>query len=271
MTFSITTWNVNSIRMRLDGLKHLIEAENPDVICLQETKVQDHLFPKDDITSMGYPHQAISGMKGYNGVAILSKVPLIDPEPLHWCEKEDCRHLFAGVNAGDELGELEVHCLYIPAGGDIPDPLKNPKFAHKLAFLDEQAHWWAARGEQGPERVLVGDFNVAPLISDVWSHARLKNVITHTEIEIIALAALQKSGHWVDAMRHLIGEEVPAYTWWSYRAKDWETANKGRRLDHMWVSPGLKSLLKNVSILKEARDWAPPSDHVPVTLCLSQK
>jgi len=268
MGFSIATWNVNSIRKRMDGLKALAEEEHPDVICLQETKVQDHLFPADDIAGLGYPHQAVLGMKGYNGVAILSKFPLINPEPLHWCGREDCRHLFAGVDAGGSLGEIEVHCLYVPAGGDVPDPLKNPKFAHKLDFLDAQTHWWAARGEKGFPRVLVGDFNVAPLISDVWSHERLKNVITHTEIEIRALETMRNAGRWVDAVRELIPEKTHAYTWWSYRASDWEAVNKGRRLDHIWVSKRLTSTLDGISILKDARDWQPPSDHVPVTLRL---
>jgi len=268
MNFSITTWNVNSVRKRLDGVAALIEEESPDVICLQETKVQDHLFPGDAFVEWGYCHQAVLGMKGYNGVAILSKTPLNRPEPLHWCGREDCRHLFAGVDAGGSLGEIEIHCLYVPAGGDVPDPLKNPKFAHKLEFLDAQAHWWAARGDSGPPRVLVGDFNVAPLTTDVWSHERLKNVITHTETEIRALETLQKAGRWTDAVRRLIPETTPAYTWWSYRAADWEVANKGRRLDHIWVSETLTEALVEVSILKDARDWQPPSDHVPVTLRL---
>jgi exodeoxyribonuclease-3 len=273
MSFSITTWNVNSVRKRLDGLSALIEEEAPDVICLQETKVQDHLFPAEEISNMGYPHQAITGMKGYNGVAILSKVPLVDPQIQNWCEREDCRHIFAGLNAGPRIGEIELHSLYVPAGGDKPDPLKNPKFAHKLNFLDEQSHWWAARGcatqtDGGPLRVIVGDFNIAPLPSDVWSHQRMKNTITHTEIEIKALEMFRKSGHWVDAMRKLIPEKTHLYTWWSYRAADWETVNKGRRLDHIWVSENLADNLERISILKDARDWQPPSDHVPVTLYL---
>jgi len=268
MSFSITTWNVNSIRKRLDGLAALIEEEAPDVICLQETKVQDHLFPGEDIAAMGYPHQATLGMKSYNGVAILSRTPLIHPEPLHWCGREDCRHLFAGVDTGGPVGEVEVHCLYVPAGGDRPDSLKNPKFAHKLEFLDAQAHWWAARGSGGTARILAGDFNVAPLIADVWSHERLKNVITHTETEIRALEVLRKAGRWTDAVRQLIPETARAFSWWSYRAADWEAADKGRRLDHVWVSESLVGALEGVSILKDARHWQPPSDHVPVTLRL---
>jgi len=268
MSFSISTWNVNSIRKRLSGLSALVEEENPDVICLQETKVQDHLFPAQEIADLGYPHQAVSGMKGYNGVAILSKRPLLDPQPLHWCERQDCRHIFAGVETRGAFGEIELHCLYVPAGGDVPDPLKNPKFAHKLGFLGAQSHWWAARGDLTPPRILVGDLNIAPLASDVWSHARLKNVITHTEIEIAALETFRKAGRWVDAVRLLVSDTTEAFTWWSYRAADWETVNKGRRLDHMWISESLVSALTTVSILKEARDWTPPSDHVPLTLRL---
>jgi len=269
MALTLTTWNVNSVRKRLDGLRDLIEAEDPDVICLQETKVQDHLFPATDIAAMGYPHQAIHGMKGYNGVALLSRYPLDAPDTLSWCGKEDCRHLFAniGVTAdGGVFDAIEVHSLYIPAGGDVADPIKNPKFRHKLDFFDAQTHWWQARGWEGPPRVLMGDFNVAPLETDVWSHERLKNVVTHTPVEIAALYAFQQAGRWTDAVRKFIKPDVRAYTWWSYRAADWEAADKGRRLDHAWVSPDLAPLLDGISILKDARNWAPPSDHAPVTL-----
>jgi len=269
MSFSITTWNINSVRIRLDGLAALIEEENPDLICLQETKVPDHLFPANEIADLGYPYQAVSGMKSYNGVAILSKFPLIDPQPLHWCGREDCRHLFAGVIVGGAIGTLEIHSLYVPAGGNVPDPLENPKFAHKLEFLGAQTHWWTARGTTPHARILVGDLNIAPLASDVWSHQRLKNVITHTDIEIRALSQLQQAGRWVDAVRHQIPEDAQAFTWWSYRATDWEVVNKGRRLDHIWISEDLTGRTETISILKQARDWTRPSDHVPVTLRLT--
>jgi len=268
VTLKITSWNVNSIRKRLDGLTALVEDQSPDVICLQETKVTNDLFPRDDVAALGYPHQAIHGMKGYNGVAILSKLPLIGPDTKSWKDPDDCRHVFAGIDAGPNRGEIEVHCLYVPAGGDLPDPVKNPKFSYKLDFLSALAGWWAARGSTGMPRVLAGDFNVAPLVTDVWSHERLKNVVSHTEIEIEHLIAMQEAGNWIDAVRSLLPETEPVYTWWSYRSPDWETADKGRRLDHIWVSPDLVGALDEISIHRDARSWATPSDHVPVTLVL---
>lgn len=246
----------------------LVEEVNPDVICLQETKVQDHLFPASDIAQMGYPHQAIQGMKQYNGVALLSRHPLIASTPMDLCGKEDCRHIYASVDAKGALGEIEIHCLYVPAGGDIADPIKNPKFAYKLAYLDALTHWCSARGPNGPPRLMLGDFNIAPLESDVWSHARLKNTVTHTDVEIQRLLNLQKSGRWVDVMRWFMGEDEEAFTWWSYRASDWQEANKGRRLDHIWASQRAAEYVQSVEILRDARDWLVPSDHVPVTVQL---
>ncbi len=272
LALSIASWNVNSVRRRMDGVKALVDERAPDVICLQETKATDEVFPAAEIAQLGYPHQALHGIKGYNGVAILSKLPLAHAETGQWCDRLDGRHIHARLAPGGGLPALEVHSLYVPAGGDIPDPVRNPKFAHKLRFLSELTHWWAARGPKRgarePARILAGDFNVAPLATDVWSHERLKNIVTHTEIEIEHLAALKRAGGWVDAIRHLKGDEEALFTWWSYRARDWADADKGRRLDHIWVSEDLVDRLAGVEVLKAARDWAPPSDHVPVVLTL---
>ncbi len=267
MPLKITTWNVNSIRKRLDHLGWLIEAERPDVICLQETKVEAAGFPGGDIAALGYPHQAVAGQKGYNGVAILSRRPLSDIERLHWGGGEAARHVAARVATGD--GPLELHTLYVPAGGDKPDPLTNPKFAHKLDYLADLAHWWLARAA-APETpiVLTGDLNVAPLETDVWSHERLRRVVTHTEIEIAHLDRLRLAGHWVDAVRHFVPETEKIYSWWSYRTPDWDGADKGRRLDHVWVTPPLVPRLAGATILREARGWPRPSDHVPVSVVL---
>lgn len=266
---SVATWNVNSLRKRLDSLGWFIEARHPDMICLQETKVTDDQFPGLEIAAMGYPHQAFAGMKAYNGVAILSTVPLGEVETRDWCGRYDARHISARAQAGGRLGGLEVHNLYIPAGGDLADPLKNPKFAHKLDFITELTHFWAARGA-GSGRILAGDFNIAPLVNDVWSHERLKRTITHTEIEIEHLDALRRSARWVDAVRHCHPDDQPVFTWWSYRTtEDWEAVNKGRRLDHVWVSEDLAPAVTAAEVFKEARDWDPPSDHAPVIVTLT--
>jgi exodeoxyribonuclease-3 len=259
----IVTWNINSLRLRLALLDRLIEALDPDVICLQETKVPDELFPDAAPAKLGYPYVARRGMKGYNGVAILSRLPLtLVADSPDWCAKNDCRHVHARIKARGGL--IDLHDFYVPAGGDIPDPVANPKFAHKLDFVAEATQYFAARGT--PKRtVLVGDLNIAPLENDVWSHKQLLDVVSHTPIEVARMLAWQQTG-FVDAIRHFVPETEKLYTWWSYRNQDWRASNRGRRLDHIWVSPDLKPKLKRYEILQDARDWPQTSDHVPVML-----
>ncbi|MFD1624760.1 exodeoxyribonuclease III [Azospirillum griseum] len=260
----IVTWNINSVRMRLDLLLRLIAEEQPDVICLQETKVVDADFPLDPLIAQGYVHTHIHGMKSYNGVAILSRLPFTAPAVRHWCGKEDRRHALVTLP-----GDVELHCVYIPAGGDIPDPAVNDKFAHKLQFLDDMTAWLAAERRADQKMVLVGDLNIAPLEQDVWSHKELLSVVSHTPVEVEKLGALQASVGWVDAMRHFVPPTDKLYTWWSYRAKDWAASNRGRRLDHVWVTPPLKDALRGQRVLRDARGWEPkPSDHVPVLIDL---
>ena len=195
----ITTWNINSVRLRLKTLAKIANIISPDVICLQETKVIDALFPSDEITAIGYPHQLVSGMKSYNGVAILSKKPLQNTGHRDWCGKNDARHVFAILP-----GNIEIHNFYLPAGGDVPDPTVNNKFDHKLKFLRAVTRWGNSRQRAGAKRVLVGDLNIAPLTTDVWSHKALINVISHTPIEVSLFEKMQKSGPWIDAVRQII-------------------------------------------------------------------
>lgn len=259
----LATWNINSVRLRLPLLLRLIAEQQPDVICLQEIKCQNEVFPVADLAQAGYPHQHISGMKSYNGVAILSRQPLCNAGVLNWQGREDCRHAYAELPNG-----IEIHNIYVPAGGDIPDPDVNPKFAHKLGFVEEQTAWWEKQ-PRDVNRILVGDLNIAPLEHDVWSHKQMRDVVSHTEPEISRLIAMQRTQDWVDALRHFVPPQEKLYTWWSYRAQDWEASNRGRRLDHIWVSPGLQPKLMGVTVRREARGWDPkPSDHVPVLLDL---
>jgi exodeoxyribonuclease-3 len=244
----IATWNVNSLRIRIDNLERLIAARAPDVLCLQETKVEDRLFPAAEITALGYPHQLIYGQKGYHGVAICARAPFANGTQRNWSGKSDSRHVHARL-----LGGIELHNFYVPAGGDEPDPEVNEKFAHKLGFLPKRR-----------KMILLGDLNVAPLETDVWSHKQLLKVVSHTPIEVEALAALAASRGWVDAVRHFIPKTERLYSWWSYRARDWAAANRGRRLDHIWVTPNLVGSLVGAEVLREARGWPRPSDHVPV-------
>ena len=260
----IVTWNINSVRLRIDLLGKLAKTLEPDVICLQETKVTDELFPADAIADLGYPHQAIKGMKAYNGVAILSKLPLESIESRNWCGKTDARHVSAVLP-----GNVELHNFYVPAGGDIPDPAQNAKFDHKLKFLRAATRWGKGRQDSEAKRILVGDLNIAPLETDVWSHKQLLKVVSHTPVEVDLLEKLQKSGPWVDAVRRIVPPEEILYSWWSYRAKDWAAADKGRRLDHIWITPPLEHVVTNAQVLKEARRWTQASDHAPVAVDLN--
>lgn len=257
----ITTWNINSVRIRLDLVRRLVKELNPDVLCLQETKVPDDLFPHAPFAEMGFAHRQVHGMKGYNGVAILSRLPFSGGEPLHRCGKQDCRHLYARLPGG-----IELHNIYIPAGGDVPDPKVNDKFAHKLQFVDELRDWFKEARTRRQKLVAVGDFNIAPLETDVWSHKQLLDVVSHTPVEVEKFGHMQRSLDWVDAVRHFIPPEEKLYTWWSYRNRDWKVGDRGRRLDHVWVTPSLKSGLRSASVHRDARDWESGSDHVPVTV-----
>ncbi len=264
MKLTIATWNINSLRLRQKLLHQLAGALQPDIICLQETKVPDELFPGAIAGELNMPHVLKRGMKGYNGVAILSRLPLALAEDTpDWCGKGDCRHISATVQTGG--APLTLHNFYVPAGGDIPDRNENPKFGHKLDFLGEtRAHF----ATYPPKRaVLVGDLNIAPLEQDVWSHKQLLDVVSHTPIEVEGLNAWMKEG-WYDAMRHFVPPEQKLYTWWSYRNRDWAASDRGRRLDHVWVTPDLKDGLQTMQVLRPARDWEQPSDHVPVAVTL---
>lgn len=263
MTLRIATWNINSIRPRLASLRRLVAEAEPDVVCLQETKVQDGDFPRAPLAALGYRHDLVHGMKNYNGVAILSRVPFAEAGTRNWCGRQDCRHAFARLQGG-----IELHNVYVPAGGDVPDPARNEKFAHKLAFLQDMADWFAARRRPGNRFVLAGDLNVAPLETDVWSHKRLLKVVSHTPVEVALLGRLRASHDWTDAVRHFIPPELRLYSWWSYRARDWAASDRGRRLDHIWLTPALTKCLKGAEVLRRARGWEGASDHVPVLVTL---
>lgn len=263
-TLRIATWNINSVRLRLPLLAKLAKASDADVICLQETKATNDVFPDEAIAEFGYPHQHYQGDKGYNGVAILSRLKLSAPGRRLWAGKEDSRHVEATLPDGTEL-----HCVYVPAGGDVPDPKANDKFAHKLDFLDHLAEYWNGADSRA-KRVLVGDLNVAPLENDVWSHKQLLDIVSHTPAETTRLSAIMSGHGWIDAVRRLHPEPQRIYTWWSYRNRDWRASDRGRRLDHVWVSTPLAERVCAVHVLKGARDWPQASDHVPVVVDLAQ-
>ena len=266
MEIGIATWNVNSVRLRLPLIGQFAETCRPHVLCLQEIKCPDGKFPSSAIRGMGYEHIAVNGQSGYHGVAILSRLPLADIEKREFCGKGDARHLAATL---DGTG-LRIHNFYVPAGGNEPDPRINPKFEHKLSFLDEMEDWFSSRTADHRDRmVLVGDLNIAPLENDVWSHRQLLKVVSHTPVEVERLARVRASRNWHDLMREHVPAEEKLYTWWSYRAKDWDAADKGRRLDHIWLSPELRKAAGSVKVIREARGWERPSDHAPVIATLN--
>jgi exodeoxyribonuclease-3 len=265
MTLTIATWNINSVRLRIRQVGLFLDRYQPDILCLQEIKCPDDRFPVKPFKRRGYEHILVNGQKGYHGVAIVSRVPFAATDKRGFCDKGDARH--ACVTIADEGGDILLHNFYIPAGGDEPDPAVNLKFAHKLAFLDEMRAWSAAH-KAGARQILVGDLNVAPLETDVWSHKQLLKVVSHTPIEVEKFGRARAGGAWVDVMRRQIPEPTRLYTWWSYRAADWRAADRGRRLDHIWASPDLAPSLGGVTVLKEVRGWERPSDHVPVLASL---
>ena len=269
MQIKLTTWNVNSVRFRIDLVAKFIKAARPDILCLQETKCPDDKFPLKRFKRLGYENVALNGQKGYHGVVVLSRLPFESFTIQKFCGKSDCRHM--SVVLGEKAGlrdPITLHNFYVPAGGDIPDPAVNEKFAHKLAFLDEMNESQTLRPSPKERSIIVGDLNVAPLECDVWSHKQLLTVVSHTPIECEKLTRFQKVGGWIDAVRAFVPEPAKLFTWWSYRSPDWETADKGRRLDHIWVAPELAERVSAIKISKESRGWMRPSDHVPVTATL---
>jgi exodeoxyribonuclease-3 len=266
MRLTFTTWNINSVRLRINLVAKFLKAARPDVLCLQETKCPDDKFPTKRFARLGYTHIALNGQKGYHGVAVVSRVPFDAIDTLSFCDKNDCRHI--AVTLGARAGQAQptvLHNFYVPAGGDEPDPVVNDKFAHKLAFLDEMRQAAGLRPAPDARAILVGDLNVAPLEHDVWSHKQMLRVVSHTPIECEKLNAVREAGGWCDAMRAFVPEPAKLYTWWSYRAQDWEASDRGRRLDHIWVSPACADRVSSMTVARAARGWTRPSDHVPVT------
>lgn len=256
----LATWNINSVRLRLDQVLQLLQQHKPDVLCLQEIKVTNELFPAEAFSKAGYVHQAINGQKAYNGVAILSKIPIAKTEQPDFCREGHARHIAAHLENG-----IELHNFYVPAGGDVPDRDQNPKFDHKLDFLARMKTYFAARADKMTAKViLVGDLNIAPLEQDVWSHKQLLDVVSHTPVETRTLTEVQESFDFIDVTRHFIPADQKVYSWWSYRAADWNSSDRGRRLDHVWASQALSKTLKNQNILREIRGNTKASDHVPV-------
>ena len=264
MGFRLATWNINSVRLRIGLVEKLLKEQQPDILCLQETKCPQGQFPSKSFHELGYRHIAEFGQKGYHGVAIVSRLPFVDQHSRDFCKKGDSRHI--SVRFEGRL-PFTLHNFYVPAGGDEPDPVVNEKFAHKLSFLEEMHDWSHTHVvPKGGDAIIVGDLNVSPLEHDVWNHKQLLKVVCHTPVETERFSEIMKAGSWVDVMRRFVPPEEKLYTWWSYRSADWEVANKGRRLDHVLATPNLATKSKKMSVVKETRGWTRSSDHVPVII-----
>lgn len=252
----IASWNINSVRFRIAIVEQFLREQAPDILCLQETKTIDAEFPTAAFRALGYPHIVLHGQRMHHGVAIISKLPLIEDDRFDWQANAEARHVGVRLPGG-----LRLENVYVPAGGDVPDRTVNPKFGQKLDFLERMIDWSSVLSVP---TLLVGDFNIAPLESDVWSHKQLLDVVSHTPIEVETLARLQLSNDWVDLGRHFVPPPERLYTWWSYRAKDWAASDRGRRLDHMWASPDVAQAARAHHVFEACRSWLKPSDHIPI-------
>jgi exodeoxyribonuclease-3 len=257
----IASWNINSVRARAGIIERFLLEESPDILCLQETKAHNDVFPGDMFKRLGYMHHQLNGQRMHHGVAILSRVSLHDPGRYDWQDNGEARHVGARLDCG-----VRIENVYVPAGGDIPDRTLNPKFGQKLDFLGRMTRW--SEGLREPT-LIVGDFNVAPLPCDVWNHKALLDVVSHTPIEVETLERLRAANEWVDLGRRFVPAPERCFTWWSYRAKDWTANDRGRRLDHMWASPSLASQVTAHRVLEPCRSWERPSDHVPLIVELA--
>jgi exodeoxyribonuclease-3 len=256
MPFTLATWNINSVRLRQGLVERLLTEEAPDILCLQECKSPVEKIPREAFAALGYPHMVARGEKGYNGVAILSKLPIEEAGALDFAGLGHARHVAARLENG-----VVVHNFYVPAGGDVPDREANVKFGQKLDYLTDLRDW--LHGEKPGKSILVGDLNIAPLEEDVWDHKKMLKVVSHTPVEVEHLGTSQEAGRFVDVTRRDI-PEGRLYSWWSYRAKDWDAADRGRRLDHIWATPDIAGAAHGSRILRHARGWEKPSDHAPV-------
>jgi exodeoxyribonuclease-3 len=266
MRLRVTTWNVNSVRLRLDHIARFVADHGPDVLCMQEIKCQTHEFPTEAFAAMGLPHLRVAGQKGWHGVAIASRYPLEDGEALDVCRRGEARAVTA------RIGGVDLWNFYIPAGGDTPDRATNDKFDHKLDFYERLTRLCAARDPSEP-LILTGDLNIAPGENDVWNHKHMLKVVSHTPAELEAMAALKASLGFIDLHREVVPEPAKMFSWWSYRAADFRASNRGLRLDHIWVSPGLADASKpdgrvEAFVHDDVRAWEKPSDHAPATAVL---
>ncbi len=244
----IVTWNINSVRARLERLQDFLKTRAPDVLCLQELKCSDEQFPHDEIKALGY-HAAVFGQKTYNGVAILSKAPVTDVVKGLGDDDEQSRVIAA------TCGDIRVVGLYAPNG----QSLTSPAYTYKLEWYARLSRWLKSQ----PLPLLVcGDFNVAPADLDTWDPALWAGQTLASPKEREAFNALLSTHALTDLFRAK-HPEPGRFSWWDYRAGAFHK-NQGLRIDHILVSAPLINRCTNVEIDREARKGKLPSDHAPV-------
>ncbi len=261
----IATWNVNSVRTRLEQVIAWLAAEAPEVLCLQETKVADELFPHASFEALGY-RAVISGQKAYNGVAILSRLPI-----------EDVRVGFAALLPGDpaavELGGqkrvisasiegLRVLNLYVPNGSS----LSSEKYAYKLDWLACLRRYLEVQEAEGEPLAMVGDFNIALEARDIHDPGRLEGGIMASDPERDALRAAL--GERLSDVFRVFEPDSGHWSWWDYRSGAWDT-DRGWRIDHIYLCEALLACATGCVIHRAVRGQAQPSDHAPVVVHLA--
>jgi exodeoxyribonuclease-3 len=261
----IATWNVNSIRMRLEQLLAWLQEEAPDVVCLQETKVSDALFPREPIEALGY-QVVISGQKAYNGVAILSRLPIEDvavgfaallPEDADAQELLEQKRVISALIDG-----VRVLNLYVPNGSS----LRSDKYAYKLRWLSCLQRYLAVQEQQGDPLCMVGDFNIGPEARDLHDPDRLTGGIMASVKEREALQSLLGE-RLVDAFR-MFESDAGHWSWWDYRTGAWDL-DRGWRIDHIYLSQELAACAIGCGIHRQLRGNPQPSDHAPVVVTLA--
>ncbi len=247
----LATWNVNSLKVRLPHLLEWLPVAQPDVVCLQETKLEDANFPRAEIEAAGY-QVAFSGQKTYNGVALLSRAPLMEVQAgIPGFEDEQKRVLAATIE------NIRVVCVYIPNG----QSLDSDKYPYKLRWLDALIAWLKDELSRHPRLALLGDYNIAPEDADVHDPAAWAGNVLVSEPERARFQALADLG-LKDAFR-LFPQEEKSYSWWDYRQGAFRR-NLGLRIDHILLSPELAAGCSACVIDKTPRRWERPSDHTPV-------
>jgi exodeoxyribonuclease III len=260
----IATWNVNSVRTRLEQVLAWLEQEQPEVLCLQETKVTDDLFPEEAFRALGYA-TAISGQKAYNGVAILSRLPLEDVQigfDALLADDPDAPALSEQKRVISALIEgVRVLNLYVPNGSS----LTSEKYSYKLAWLACLQRYLVAQEQQGDPLCMVGDFNIGPEARDLPDPDRLSGGIMASDAE---RAALQTAlgGRLSDVFR-MFEPGAGHWSWWDYRSGAWDR-DQGWRIDHIYLSEELMDCATGCVIHKATRGNDQPSDHAPVVVNL---